>query len=99
MPTLRFAPDYFSKLFKREQGLTPELYLKRVRLEQAKQTLGQTELSVDVIAKLCGFSSRHYFHRTFKSELNLTPAEFRRRELAARRKSGRRIRRAERRAG
>jgi AraC-like DNA-binding protein len=34
-----FAPAHFSRLFKRDQGITFELHLQQVRLERAKQML------------------------------------------------------------
>jgi AraC-like DNA-binding protein len=84
-----FAPDYFSKLFKRDEGVAPEVYLQRVRIERAKHLLRLTDLGVDQVAKLCGFSSRHYFHRLFKRAVQATPDQFRRKDRAFRRKGGR----------
>jgi AraC-like DNA-binding protein len=39
--------------------------------------LRETQLSVDSVSKLCGFSSRHYFHTLFKRRTGMTPAAFR----------------------
>jgi two-component system response regulator YesN len=75
-----FAPDYFSRLFRREQGVTFRKYLQDLRLERAKQMLGDTALSVDQIQKLAGFRTRTHFHAAFKHAVGCTPIEFRRRE-------------------
>jgi AraC-like DNA-binding protein len=72
------APDYFSKLFKRHEGVTPELYLHQVRMDRARRMLRESKLGVEVVAKLCGFSSRNYFHRAFKRETKMTPLAYRR---------------------
>jgi AraC-like DNA-binding protein len=72
-----FAPDYFSRLFKRDEGTTPELYLRRWRVERAKEMLLGTKLSLDAVRKLCGFRTRSYFHRAFKELAQCTPLEYR----------------------
>jgi two-component system response regulator YesN len=73
-----FAPNYFSRLLRREEGLTFERYLHRVRLEYAKRTLTDTSLSVARIAELSGMR-RTYFQRAFRLYAGETPAEYRRR--------------------
>jgi AraC-like DNA-binding protein len=72
-----FAPDYFSRLFKVTEGVAPEAYLQRLRLEHAQRTLTTTSLSVDSIGKLCGFRTRNYFHKVFKRALGITPTAYR----------------------
>ncbi|HEV8246301.1 MAG TPA: AraC family transcriptional regulator, partial [Polyangiaceae bacterium] len=61
-----FAPDYFSKLFKKSEGVTFERYLQRLRLERAKEMLTGTSLSVEGVNEFCGFNNRIYFHRLFR---------------------------------
>jgi AraC-like DNA-binding protein len=72
-----FAPDYFSRLFKRDQGITPELYLLRLRVNRAKEMLLATKLGTDAVRKLCGFQTRAYFQRAFKKLEGVTPGAFR----------------------
>jgi AraC-like DNA-binding protein len=72
-----FAPDYFCRLFKRDQGTTPELYLLRLRVNRAKEMLLATKLGTDAVRKLCGFQTRAYFQRAFKKLEGTTPGEFR----------------------
>jgi len=74
-----FAPDYFSKLFKQSEGMTFERYLRRLRLERAKQMLVGSSLNVEGVSRLCGFKNRMYFHRAFKIAAGMTPVEFRQR--------------------
>jgi AraC-like DNA-binding protein len=76
-----FAPGYFSKLFKRDEGVTFERYVRDRRVERAKQMLSGTSLNVEQVQKLCGFTTRTYFHRVFKRVVGVTPAEFRSSEL------------------
>jgi AraC-like DNA-binding protein len=72
-----FAPDYFSKLLKRDEGVASEVYLQRLRMQRARQMLSDSELGIDAVAKLCGFSSRNYFHRAFKRVVGTTPSAYR----------------------
>jgi AraC-like DNA-binding protein len=74
-----FAPDYFSRLLKREHGVSFEQYLSRLRIERSKLLLIGTRLDVDSIRTLTGFRSRNYFHRVFKGTVGTTPAAFRER--------------------
>jgi len=76
-----FAPDYFSKLFKQSEAVTFERYLRRLRLERAKQMLVGTSLNVEGVSRLCGFKNRMYFHRAFKSAVGMTPVEYRERAV------------------
>jgi AraC-like DNA-binding protein len=72
-----FAPDYFSRLFRREQGVTFAHYVQELRVERAKEMLHRTMLPVEEVQKLCGFRTRTYFHRVFKDAVKKTPAEYR----------------------
>ncbi len=56
---------------------TYQQILDEVRLEQAKELLHQTELSIQDIATKLGFSEPRSFHRSFKNWLGVTPGEFR----------------------
>jgi len=72
-----YAPGYFSKLFKRDEGIPFEHYVRNLRLGRAKQMLTETNLSVEQVQELCGFTTRTYFHRVFKKAMGVTPAAFR----------------------
>jgi AraC-like DNA-binding protein len=74
-----FGPDHFCRLFKRDEGITPERYLMRLRVERAKSMLSHTALNLESVGKLSGFQTRNYFHRVFKRAVGLTPTEFRER--------------------
>lgn len=73
-----FAPDYFSRLLKEEEGLSFERYVQKHRLERAKHLLAGTVLGVGRVAQLSGFRSRTNFQRLFKESTGQTPAQYRR---------------------
>lgn len=72
-----FAPDYFSRLFKKREHITFERYLQRRRVERAKRLLAQTGASLEAVGRLCGFGSGPYFHRVFRAVTGVTPGAFR----------------------
>jgi AraC-like DNA-binding protein len=74
-----FAPNYFSRLFKRREKVTFERYVRDLRIERAKEMLARTSLSVERVGQLSGFASNHYFHRVFKRVTSETPRECRNR--------------------
>ena len=84
-----FAPGYFSRRFKQREHLTFERYLRRLRLERARQLLSGTDLAVGRVAQLSGFSSQQYFARVFKRAFGTTPLSFRKRLRAEVRKGQR----------
>lgn len=63
--------------FKDELGLTIHQVIYREKLEKAKHLLITSSLSINEIAKMCGFSSLQYFYSVMKSEYNMTPKEYR----------------------
>ena len=71
------APQYFSRLLKRDEGLSFESYVQKRRLERAKHMLRGTRLDIARIAQLSGFKSRTYFQRLFKESTGITPATYR----------------------
>jgi AraC-like DNA-binding protein len=73
-----FAPNYFSELFKRQEGTTFERYVLGLRLERARQLLANSELEVARVSELSGFRSPQYFNGAFKSSFGVTPKQYRR---------------------
>src|SRR5262249_15008292 len=73
-----FAPGYFSRLLRHEQGHAFEVYLQRLRVTRAKQMLTGSRLSIGRIGQLSGFPVSSYFHRVFKAQVGITPADYRR---------------------
>ena len=52
--------------------------LRRKRLEEAKQLLRSTEVSIADLAPMVGFRSTTYLHRPFREAFGVTPAQYRR---------------------
>lgn len=76
--SLPFSPEYLTRLFKRETGMTPFQYLKNRRLENAADLLAVTvgRGNISETARLCGFSDPLYFSRQFRKKYGVSPSEF-----------------------
>ena len=73
---------YFTRLFSKSTGYTPIEYLTKIRMEKAVDLLINTDLTVDDIAKLIGYSNGSYFIKVFRQWIGYPPGEFRsRRDL------------------
>ncbi|ASG16637.1 helix-turn-helix domain-containing protein [Salmonella enterica subsp. enterica] len=64
---------------KEATGLTPDSYLKRLRLVSARVKLRETEISITEIAYMCGFSNSNHFTTLYKKVFGITPSDERRR--------------------
>ncbi|MBE5783760.1 MAG: helix-turn-helix transcriptional regulator [Clostridiales bacterium] len=69
--------SYLIRLFKQELGVTPMTYLARVRMENARLLLAETDESIAEIARRCGFQTATYFHTCFKKMYGMTPMAYR----------------------
>lgn len=69
---------HFFKLFKKQMGITPNLYLNTLRTEQAIEDLMTTTKSVTDIGYDLGFSSQASFTRFFTGNVGIPPSDYRR---------------------
>jgi len=69
---------HFFKLFKRQTGVTPNVYFNTLRSERAIDDLLSTEKSVTDIAHDLGFASQASFTRFFSLNVGISPSDYRR---------------------
>jgi len=74
---VHLTPDYLSACFKEETGKNLKRYITDVRMAEAKRLLRKRQFSVAEIAERTGYSSNHYFAKTFRRETGMTPTEYR----------------------
>ncbi len=72
-----YNPDYLSKVFIKNCGLSLKKYLIRVRLDHICKLLLSTSLSVKEIAELCGFESDNALIKFFQYNKRQTPSDYR----------------------
>jgi len=54
-----------------------EAYLRRMRIRRAKTLMIGDALTLDAIARRCGFASVHGLSRAFRAEEGMTPSQYR----------------------
>jgi len=74
---LQLNRSYLSELFKKETGVSFSEFVRRRRIENAKNLLRDTDLTASEIAGALAFSSQSYFIHIFKEETGLTPGAYR----------------------
>lgn len=72
-----FNKDYLLKVFTRDTGVSPHVYLTCVRIHQAKDFLS-SGLSIAQTAYATGFVDQSHLHHTFKKYAMVTPGQYQR---------------------
>ncbi|WP_157830467.1 helix-turn-helix domain-containing protein [Siphonobacter sp. SORGH_AS_0500] len=58
-------------------GKTPVEYIRSVKLEKSAMLLEKSDLNISQIAYSVGFPNANYFTKSFKSQFNMLPSEYR----------------------
>jgi YesN/AraC family two-component response regulator len=74
----RFTPQYISRLFQKNAGLTFKAFLTAERMKRAAELLVESNLTVDEISWECGYPYTSYFIRIFQKYHGNSPGVFRR---------------------
>lgn len=77
------SKDHFIRIFKRETGETPNVYITKRKLEKAELALVTTDLSIKGVAELLGYDDYSYFNRLFKKNAGITPQQYREKHYSA----------------
>ena len=75
---LNYHPFYISVVFKKHEGCTLHQYLKQQRLKKATALISTTQMPLEEIACMCGFSSQSHLSTMFKRDYHVSPGRFRR---------------------
>lgn len=75
--TVGLGYSLFRKKFKEYTGVSPAQYQINLRIQEAKEILIRTNLSLKEISHNLGFESQNYFYRQFRQKTGYTPSEFR----------------------
>ncbi len=75
--TVFMSPNYFSNLFSNEVGESFLEYLTSLRLQKAKQLLGEKDAKAFEVGEKVGYDNPQYFSKIFKKYTGMTPSEYR----------------------
>ncbi|WP_319757913.1 response regulator [uncultured Sphaerochaeta sp.] len=77
-----FNYSYLCILFKKYIGESPNEYLIRCRIHEAKALLLRLEtMNIKAVAASVGYEDSYYFSRIFRKHTGMTPSEFRKRHM------------------
>ena len=74
---LHLSHSQFGRKLYSLTGITPNHFIRSIRLKKAKELLLNPEMSITAVAYDCGFNDPSYFTRVFKKEFGKTPLEWR----------------------
>lgn len=63
-------------LFKNHLNISPKNYIIKMKLQKSKELISENKYTISEIAFMLGFSSIHYFSRTFKQHFDVTPSDY-----------------------
>lgn len=72
-----YTEYYFARKFKAEVGVSVNAYIRRARVQYAKELLSGTQLTIEEIGARLHFCSRSYFSGAFRELEGMTPSEYR----------------------
>ena len=71
-----FSPGYARKLFEKHLGMTPAVYIRRLKLSKSALRLRDEKVSVLDVALDMGFGSVDGYQRAFRREYGCNPKEY-----------------------
>ncbi len=71
------SPAYFSKVFKEQTGSSFTRYLNKLRIEESKTLLRNSNIPLVDIAGMVGYEDQSYFSKVFKKITGSTPGKYR----------------------
>lgn len=74
---LFISGEYLSTCIKKETGETFSVIIRRLRMEKVKTLLTETQLKLNQIAILSGYSDAKYMSQVFKKEYGMLPNAYR----------------------
>lgn len=72
----RLTPEYLSLLFTKETGTTFSNYVKKIRIEHAKELLLESNMKIYEVACRVGYSDQKYFSKVFKEYTGVSAKQY-----------------------
>jgi YesN/AraC family two-component response regulator len=74
---LFITPNYLSRLFKQETGISFSEHLSQIRVQKACELLVETNEKIYRIGEVIGHGNPRYFSEWFVKQMGMTPGEYR----------------------
>lgn len=74
---INISPTYLSRVFKQEMGIAVSEYIRREKIDVAKNLLRYTDYTLTDIANKLSFSSQSHFNQQFRAQVGMTPKAYR----------------------
>ncbi len=75
---LRMNRDYLGKVFKKKTGMTFGVYVRKLKMEYAKELLRSGKYRSYEVSGMLGYSTTDYFTKLFREETGMTPSQYKR---------------------
>jgi AraC family transcriptional regulator of adaptative response / methylphosphotriester-DNA alkyltransferase methyltransferase len=75
--TFHASPYHLQRVFKKIHGVSPAVWLQRVRMKQAQEWLTDGRMTVSEAASRSGMSSPAQFATLFRKHTGMTPTQYR----------------------
>ena len=72
----KVTPQYISMLFTKETGMTFSAYVRKIRMEKAKELLLTTDMKIYEVAVAVGYPEQKYFSKVFKEYTGVSAKQF-----------------------
>ena len=74
---MEFGRSSFYRKVNTLTGMTPNNYIRRIRMEKSKELLEETNLTISEVAYKTGFNTAFYFSKCFKDYYGMSPSHYR----------------------
>ena len=74
---MSMSPRHFARQFHARLGASPGVYVRRLRVEQARRRIEEGAARLKQVARDCGFADEQSMRRSFQELVGITPADYR----------------------
>jgi AraC-like DNA-binding protein len=73
-----FSESHIHSVFKKQTGHSVMHYFNKLKIDRAKQLIGERQHTFTQISAMLGFSTVHHFSNVFRSYVHMSPTEYER---------------------
>ncbi len=71
------SKNHFRRIFAKKTGMTPKIYIEKLKIRLASEAICSSDISVAKVAKMLSYNDPYHFSRVFKKNTGLTPSFYR----------------------